>query len=178
MPKRHEGWRTGKPPYAATPFTSFASSSSKTTSKKSSPALRAASSMMTAWYFRAGGRSLRSFTAASSAPLAQEGLDRVGHVAAVVDAGGHEDLLVAERRVQVLLELARAVRALHLAVAELVHARQDLVAQDRDAELGVARRPVVAVGVVERVDVPVLRAVALGHLLQAQLVGRGDLRAA
>src|SRR5262245_62228337 len=131
--------------------------------------------MMTAWYLRAGGRSLRRRTSAS---FAEEGLDRLGHVAAVVDRGRDQDLLVAEGRVEVLLELARAVGALDLAVAELVDAREDLVAQHRDAQLGVARGPVVAVGVVERVDVPVLGAVALGHLLQAQLVGRGDLGAA
>src|SRR5262249_14420192 len=173
-------WRTGKPPYAATPLTSRASSSSKTTSKKSRPSRRAASSMITAWYFRAGGRSLRSFIAGAprSAALAEERLDGVGHVAAVVEARGHDDLLVAERPVQVLLELARAVRALDLPVAELVDAREQLVAQHRNAQLGVPRRPVVAVGVVERVDVPVLGPVALRDLLQAQLVGRADLRAA
>ena len=50
--------------------------------------------------------------------------------------------------------------------------QQDLVAQHRDAQLGVARRPVVAVGVVERVDVPVLGPVFLAQELQAQLVRR------
>ena len=92
-------------------------------------------------------------------------------------AGGDQTLLLAQRVVQVLLELARAVGALHLAVAELVDARQDLVAQQvDDTALRVARRPVVAVRVVERVDVPVLGPVALLDLREAELVGRGDLR--
>src|SRR5262245_13290478 len=95
--------------------------------------------MMTAWYFSAGGRSERSRMARSPSST-QEGADGLGHVGAVVDAGRHQHVLVRERRVQVLLELARAVGALHLPVAELVHARQDLVAQHGDAQLRVPRR--------------------------------------
>ena len=55
MPKRHEGYRLGNPPYAATAFTSAASSISKTTSKKVRPAAAAASSARTAACISLGG---------------------------------------------------------------------------------------------------------------------------
>src|SRR5687767_3915155 len=103
--------------------------------------------MRTASCARPGGRSSawRDFRALTLAPLAEEGLDRGRDVLAVGDAGGDHAILAAEGLVQVLLELARAVGALDLPVAELVDARHELVAQERDAALGVARRPVVAV---------------------------------
>ena len=62
---------------------------------------------------------------------------------------------------QILDELARAVRALDLAVGEHVHARQELLLQELDARERVVHRPVVAVGEVERVDVPLVRRVVV-----------------
>ena len=55
---------------------------------------------------------------------------------------------------QVLDELAGAVGALHLAVGEHVALGQELGLEELDAGERVVHRPVVAVGEVEGVDVP------------------------
>ena len=74
----------------------------------------------------------------------------------------------------VLIELAAAVGALHLPVAEQVHLRQQPLGQDLDAVRDVVA-PVVAVGEVEAVDVPLVRRVALGDDPVGQLVSGADL---
>jgi hypothetical protein len=80
---------------------------------------------------------------------------------------------------QVLDELPRAVGALDLAVAEHVHLRQQLALLEQlDAAHRVVHRPVVAVGEVERVDVPLGRGVLGVDDLRAELVGARDHRAA
>ena len=53
---------------------------------------------------------------------------------------GHDALVLVEVLAQVLDELARAVRALDLAVGEQVHARQDLVLEQLDARDACRRR--------------------------------------
>src|SRR5260221_1317914 len=179
MPKRQDGYRTGKPPYDAIALTSFASSISKWMSKKSRPASRATPSMRRASSCRPGVSVFPEVIACTaSAPPSEERADRLGDPFAVVDARRHEPFLTFERRVEILLELSRAVGALDLAVAELIHAREDLVAQEVDAALRVPRGPVVPVRVVERVDVPILGPVLLLDQRQEDLVGRADLRAA
>src|SRR4029079_12221696 len=90
-----------------------------------------------------------------SSALPEEFLDRVVDGLSVFDLRGHERFLFAELFFQVLDELAAAVRAFDLAVAEQVDARQDVLAQQPDAFLGVATAPVVAVREMERVNVPV-----------------------
>src|SRR5262245_47808126 len=91
-------------------------------------------------------RGVSDAPSAMSAPLPEERPDRLRDPLAVVDRDGDEPLLALERLVEVLLELPRAVGGLHLPVAELVDARDELVAQEVHATLGVARAPVVAVG--------------------------------
>src|SRR5215210_3222817 len=71
--------------------------------------------------------------------------------------------------------VAVAVRA-DLAIAELVGAHQQLL--DQRPALLVVRGPVVAVGEVEGVDVPLLHRVAPVDQLQRQAVGAGGLGAA
>src|SRR5688572_13567464 len=98
---------------------------------------------------------------AASAALPEEVLDRLQDPVPIGDLRGDHPLVAGELLVEVLLELARAVRAAHLAVAEDVGVREDLLLQELDAALGVAPRPVVAVAEVERVDVPRRGRVAL-----------------
>src|SRR6266850_2095395 len=148
-------------------------------SKKSRPASRATASMRRAWSCRARGSVFPELIVlGASAPPSEERPDRLGDPFAVVHARGHELLLAFERRIEVLLELTRTVGALDLAVAELVHAREDLVAQEVDAALRVPGRPVVSVRVVERIDVPVLGPVLLLDQREQDLVRGADLRAA
>src|SRR5271167_4105303 len=99
---------------------------------------------------KAAGRSL---------PLAEELLDAPVDGILVGDLGERHVLGGPDRVAEVLDELAGAVGALHLPVAEQVHDRQDARLQDLDAEAGVVGAPVVAVGEVEGVDVPGRRAV-------------------
>src|SRR5579862_2255661 len=106
---------------------------------------------------------------------AQEVLDRVRNPFAVADLAGQHLRVLREAVVQVLLELSAAVRALHLAVAEHVHAREQVVVQELHAALGVLASPVVAVRKVERIDVPLGRVVVLPDQLGAQLVRRRNL---
>ena len=94
------------------------------------------------------------------------------------DLRDHQAVVLVEVLVEVLDELPRAVGALDLAVAEEVHLGEDVRLQELDALDGVVDRPVVAVGEVKRVDVPLRgRKIVLDHL-RAQLVGAGDHRAA
>ena len=67
-------------------------------------------------------------------------------------------MLIAEMLFEVLVELARAVAALDLAVAEHVAHRQQRLLQELQAKPRVLARPVVAVGKVERIDIPLRRA--------------------
>src|SRR5262245_35148808 len=106
-----------------------------------------------------------------SSPSAQELLDRPKDRLAVGNPAAHDVLLRALQLVDVLVELARAVRALHLPVAEQVDARQELLLQDLQAVRDVVA-PVVAVGEVEGVDVALVGQVAGGDDLVAQRVGR------
>ena len=75
-------------------------------------------------------------------------------------------------------ELTAAVGAFDLAVAEEIHLGQQVVLQEIDAAVGVAARPVVAVGEVEDVDVPQILRIFLFDDLVAEFVGRRDHRAA
>ena len=75
-------------------------------------------------------------------------------------------------------ELAAAVGAFDLAVAEEVDFRQQVALQQVDAAIGVAARPVVAVGEVEDVDVPQFLRILLFDDLVAEFVRRRDHRAA
>src|SRR5262245_34150426 len=106
---------------------------------------------------------------------AQELLDRPEDGVAVGDAAAHDVVALAQHLVDVLVELARAVGALHLPVAEQVQLRQQLVLQDLHAG-GDVVAPVVAVGEVEGVHVPLVRGVAGADDLVGQAVGRADLR--
>src|SRR5690606_17433050 len=109
--------------------------------------------------------------------LPQEVLDRVEDRVPSADPREHQVV-----GVDVLLEgveeLTAAVPALDLAVAEQVGDRQESLVQEAEALLIVAAAPVVAVGEVEEIEVPLLwRVVSLGDL-RRQGVGGGDARAA
>src|SRR5687767_10076276 len=97
-----------------------------------------------------------SLTARTLLPFPEEIADGVHDGLLALDLGGHQPLLLGEVLLKVLDELARAVRRLDLPVGELVAAREDLSAQEVDAGDGVVHRPVVAVGEVERIDVPLI----------------------
>src|SRR5262245_62059172 len=90
-------------------------------------------------------RTLVSATArSSSAPTAQELLDRVEDPFFISDFRQRQVRLLVEGFLQLAVELARAVWALDLPVAEEVALGQELVAQEADA-LAVVLAPVVAV---------------------------------
>src|SRR6266850_2040139 len=91
--------------------------------KKSRPYPRAYFSI--SW--RARSRSGVRFIGRPSPPLAQEVLDRLQDPVAVGDLRGDHALVARELSVEVLLELARAVGAAHLSVAEDVAAREDVL---------------------------------------------------
>ena len=77
----------------------------------------------------------------------------------------------------IFVEFAAAVRALHLSVAEQIQLGQKLVVEQFDAVRRIIA-PVVAVGKVEGVDVPLVGGGAFVDDLIAQIVRRADLRAA
>src|SRR5215204_4688599 len=68
-----------------------------------------------------------------SSARSQKLLDRPQDGLAVGDAATDDVLLVAQRFVDVLVELAGAIRTLHLPVAEQVDPRQQLLLQDLQA---------------------------------------------
>ena len=110
--------------------------------------------------------------------LSQKGLDRIVDGFLVANLG--EDQLVvgvADADPQRTQVLAAAVGAFDLAVAEQVHRRQQLLAQQLQAGL-VVFAPVVAVGELEDVDVPIRRRKLVGDQIRADFVGRTDPRAA
>src|SRR5580704_3765667 len=111
-------------------------------------------------------------------PLPQEVADRLHDGVLALDLRDHQAVVLVEVLVEILDELAGAVRALDLAVAEQVHLWQDLRLEDVDALDRVVDRPVVAVGEVKRVDVPLRRGEIVVDHLGAQLVRARDHGAA
>src|SRR5262245_36135549 len=93
---------------------------------------------------------------AKSVPLPEERLDRVVNVVLRVYPAGQDLLMPAQVLVQHVDEVAAAVRRRHLAVAEHVGHRQELVLQDLHAVPAVGLGAVVAVAEVEEVDVPLV----------------------
>ena len=71
-------------------------------------------------------------------------------------------------------ELSASVRALDLSVSKQIDLRQQIRLQDVDAEIGVAARPVVAIGEVEDIDVPQLLRIFVFDDLVTQLIRRRD----
>src|SRR5271157_49770 len=112
-----------------------------------------------------------------SASPSQKLLDRIVDSFLVTDLGEGEIRDFVEGFLELAVELARAVRALDLPVAEEVALGQELVAQEADA-VAVILSPVVAVGEVEHVDVPVDGGMELVDDLVRQRVGRADPRSA
>src|SRR6185503_10548804 len=147
-------------------FSSSGSTSSKTTSGKSRPssiaASRARSIVSASSVVRALIDSLSRWrpvrdaadASARSPPAPQELADARDDPVLVGDVGRDEFVAAGEALIEVVLELARAVRALHLSVAEEVRLRDELLVEQAQALGGVAAGPVVAVGEVEAVDVP------------------------
>src|SRR5258708_572651 len=90
---------------------------------------------------------------AQSASGPEELLARNEDGVPVGDAAGDDVVALAQHLVDVLVELARAVGTLDLAVAEQVQARQQLPGQQLDA-MGDVVAPALAVGGVYGVDVP------------------------
>ena len=123
------------------------------------------------------GRHRSALRSARHRSPAEEFLDRLVDPVLITDLGQGQVRHVLEGFFQFSVELARAVGALDLAVAEEVALGQELVAQEADA-LAVVLAPVVAVGEVEDVDVPVGRGVVGVDDLVGQVVGRADPRAA
>src|SRR4051812_36078934 len=112
--------------------------------------------------------SLAKPQAAKSPSGPQKFLDRAQDRIAVGDAAGDHVLFLVDHLVDVLEELARAVGAFDLAVAEQVELGEQLLVEDVDA-VGDVVAPVVAVGEVEGVQVPLVRRKALRDDLVAQL---------
>src|ERR1019366_8687212 len=113
-----------------------------------------------------------------SVAFAEELFDGADDGVLVADLARDDAVVAAEVLAQVFDELTRPVRALDLAVREHVHARQELVLQEVDAEERVVHRPVVAVGEMERIDVPLFGRVPLVDELGAELVRARDHRPA
>src|SRR5271157_642317 len=112
-----------------------------------------------------------------SASPSQKLLDRIVDSFLVTDLGEGEIRDFVEGFLELAVELARSVGALDLPVAEEVALGQELVAQEADA-VAVILAPVVAVGEVEYVDVPVDGGMGLVDDLVRQRVGRADPRSA
>src|SRR5690606_23591116 len=110
----------------------------------------------------------------ASFAFADEVLDAVHDRVAVPNFTGDDALVRREVFSEVLDELSGAVGALHLAVREHVHARQDLALHDVHAGEGVLHRPVVAVREMERIDVPLFARVVLVDELGTEPVGARD----
>src|SRR5579862_5167402 len=90
----------------------------------------------------------------------QELLDRTQNRLAVRNPARDHVVLLLQKLRDVLVKLAAAVGALDLAVAEQVQLRQQRLLQELNAVRAVVA-PVVAVGEVEGVDVPLARIEAL-----------------
>src|SRR5207247_5442604 len=95
----------------------------------------------------------------------------------VGDFGEREVLVPIELPLELADKRALAVVALHLPVAEEVHAGQELLGQKLHAR-GVVFSPIVAVGEVKKVDVPVRRMKRLVDQPVAHAVRRRDASAA
>src|SRR6266705_3174568 len=91
-------------------------------------------------------------------PCPQKLLDRVQDRVAVRDTAGADVFALSDHFRDVIEKLAVSVRTFYLPLAEQVDPRQQLLRKDLDA-LGDVVAPVVAVGEMERVDVPLVRRV-------------------
>src|SRR5262249_39032072 len=112
-----------------------------------------------------------------SLPLPQKRLDRFVNPVLVLDLGQDQILPVAADFLQLAEIIAGAVRAFDLAVAEQIADRQEELLQGLQA-VRVVLAPVVAVGELEDVDVPVARReISLDDELRLH-VGRRNPRAA
>src|SRR5579883_177997 len=188
MPKRQCGYRFGKPPYAAISFIWSYVRISKTVGKKSSPASAASLSIRFCSSRKYAGSAVFSANSLmgtnlprsgrTSRSLSQKLLDRTDDRVLVADLARDDALVLTEVLPQVLDELPGAVGALDLAVREHVRARQDPLLEQIHAEQRVVHRPVVAVGEVERVDVPLGGRVMIVDELRAELVCARDHRPA
>src|SRR5262249_41611882 len=103
----------------------------------------------------------------------QEFLDGPQDRLAIRDPAGDHVVFLLDHLLDVIEELAAAVGALDLAVAEEVELGQQAVGQDLDA-VGDVVAPVVAVGEVESVEVPLVRRKTLRDDLIAHLIGAAD----
>ncbi len=123
--------------------------------------------------FEGGGHGKGSGVSGLSAASAEEFLDGVHDAFLVADLGEGEVGEFLEGFLEFPVELSGAVGALHLAVAEEVALGEDLVLEQADA-LVVVLTPVVSVGEVEDVDVPVGGGVVGVDELVGEVVGGGD----
>src|SRR5258708_37733916 len=110
----------------------------------------------------------------TSLTLSQKLLDRVDDGVLVANLAGDEAILLREKLAQILDELTRAIGALDLSVAEHVDLWQELRLEKLDTGQGIVHRPVVTVGEVKGIDVPLARGVVVFDHLEAELVGAGD----
>src|SRR5579875_175545 len=101
---------------------------------------------------------------------AEKLLDRTQNGVAIRDAAAHHIGTFAEQFVDVLKKFATAVRTFHLSVTEQVDPRQYFFLQYFQAVRGIVA-PVVTVGEVESVNVPLVRRIAHGDDLVGQAVG-------
>src|SRR5713101_8450135 len=122
--------------------------------KKSSPYDLAMPSIFCCSARRYWGSDVFSANSVTSLALSQELLDGIDDGVLVANLAGDQAIFFGEKLAQVLDELTRAVRTLHLAISEQVDLRKKLGLQELDAGQGVVHRPVVAVREVKRVDVP------------------------
>ena len=86
--------------------------------------------------------------------FAEERLDRVVDVILGIDPAGQDALVAAQMFVQDVDEIAAAVGAGDLAVAEHVGDGKQLILEDFDAVAAVGLGGVVTIGKMEQVDVP------------------------
>src|ERR1019366_6884472 len=107
----------------------------------------------------------------------QKLLDRTQNRLAVRDSARHYVVLLFQELRDVLVELAAAVGAFDLAVPEQIQLGQQRLLQELDAVRAVVA-PVVAVGEMEGVDVPLRSRVALVDDLVGEFVGDTDFSAA
>ena len=108
-------------------------------------------------------------------PLPQKIFDRLQNAFFVLDLReNHRLVLDSEMLFQILIELPRAVARLDLAVAKRVARRDQTLLENFHAQARVLARPVVAVGEMKRINVPIRRRIIRLDDLLTKFVSRAD----
>jgi len=110
-------------------------------------------------------------------PFSQERFDDADDGVAIRNMRGH-NLLVIFKPAEHLDKFPAAVRAFHLAVAELVAKRQNAFFQNSHAFFAVVHAPIVAIGKMKRINVPVGHRIIGFNYSGAKFVSRRNHRSA